>query len=302
MQKIAEFNRQRSSYSSATPIDLINRIATLRNERVLVTKKMFGLNELIYHCIIRDVGKIYIVESDMQLINLPIKMSNLNKSTASTNVIYFNDGTNEYSFNISKSVLYKRFFTSDITHEIDVDIVDNPYKLLKEAIGRRPVMKEVKEKDGFQHIFLPLYSLSKGIKYVPEKSGLNQWNADGRKRNENELYIRIPIEIHRKMPDFFPNRDVPFNLKLPDNTLLSAKVCQDNNKALMSNPNSDLGKWLLRHILDIKPGELVTYEKLSDLGIDSVIIGKIDNANYTIDFTTAGRYESFMEDGVQENE
>ena len=32
------------------------------------------------------------------------------------------------------------------------------------------------------------------------------------------------------------------------------KVCQENDKALMSNPNRDLGKWILRTVPGIPMG------------------------------------------------
>lgn len=132
-----------------------------------------------------------------------------------------------------------------------------------------------------------------GVKNVPEKSGLNQWHASGRPRNPNEIYIPIPAWIHRKFPDFFPNRDVAFELTLPDRNILSAKVCQDGSKALMSNPNMALGKWLLRDVLNLKEGNLLTYEKLQTIGLDAVVVYKIDSEHYDIDFTRTGSYEKF---------
>lgn len=108
---------------------------------------------------------------------------------------------------------------------------------------------------------------------------MNQWNAGGRARDDNEVYIPIPIEIRRKYPDFFPDRDTNFVLELPDGKRLQAKVCQDGGKALMSNPNSDLGEWLLRKVLKKRPGELVTMSDLLRIGIDSVMITKKQNTN-----------------------
>lgn len=64
---------------------------------------------------------------------------------------------------------------------------------------------------------------------------------------------------------------------------MSAKICQDGGKALMSNPNKELGKWLLRDVLHLKEGELLTMEKLNRFGFDSVIITKIDSENFKID-------------------
>jgi hypothetical protein len=46
---------------------------------------------------------------------------------------------------------------------------------------------------------------------VFERSGLNQWNARGRKRNESEVYIPIPKLIHDKFPNFFPGRQQILN-------------------------------------------------------------------------------------------
>jgi hypothetical protein len=127
-----------------------------------------------------------------------------------------------------------------------------------------------------------------------KKSGLNQWNAKGRTRDPNEIYIPIPAWIHQKFPNFFPPRDQAFQLTLPDRTTMSAKVCQDNNKALMSNPNSALGKWLLRDILNFSERELLTYNKLQAIGLDTVVIYKTDNETYDIDFTRIGSYGKFL--------
>ena len=140
-------------------------------------------------------------------------------------------------------------------------------------------------------------------KEVHPRSGLNQWNAKGRKnkrdritpRNVNEIYIPIPAWIHKRFPAFFLSRDMPFNLILPDGTMLEAKVCQDGSKALMSKHNADLGKWLLRKVLNLKEKELLSYEKLQEIGLNSVIIERIDKKTYSIDFRPSGTYEEFIE-------
>ena len=126
-----------------------------------------------------------------------------------------------------------------------------------------------------------------------EKSGLNQWNAGGRKRDYGEIYIPIPIQIHKNFPGYFPDRDTQFNLHVPTGEILNAKVCQENSKALMTNPNNALSDWLLRKVLKIKEGELLTYSKLKTIGIDSVRITKIDNNNFKIDFAKINSYDLF---------
>jgi hypothetical protein len=100
-------------------------------------------------------------------------------------------------------------------------------------------------------VVLPLYSVRRdGTQYVPEKSGINQWNAKGRIRRFGEAYIPIPSIIHQIAPDFFPDRDRMFELVLPNEIKVDAKVCQAGSKALMSNPNRYLCKWLYSLIED----------------------------------------------------
>lgn len=75
---------------------------------------------------------------------------------------------------------------------------------------------------------------------------------------------------------------------------MKAKICQDNGKALMTNPNIALANWLLKDVLQLKERELLTYKKLEIIGIDSVKIEKIDNENYKIYFSKIGSYENFL--------
>lgn len=70
--------------------------------------------------------------------------------------------------------------------------------------------------------------------------------------------------------------------------------CQDNSKALMTNPNKALSDWLLRRVLNLKEGELATIEKLNQLGFDSVIIQKISAGNYKIDKVKLDSYNEFI--------
>lgn len=112
------------------------------------------------------------------------------------------------------------------------------------------------------------------------------------------MYIPIPKIIHKLYPEFFPNRDCPFQLILPDGNSLSAKVCQDGGKALMSNPNSALGEWILRKVLRKPIGEVVTIDDLYTYGIDSIKIVSTHQTNsigepiFKIIFTDAD-YEDY---------
>ena len=295
LEKVAEFNKERHLYvdSFDNPKQLIHKIAEYRNNRIISTCGICSIptNNLIYHCVTRANSVLYLHEEPMHLIDTDnIKLI---KSTGN-NTITFTDGIEEYCFNTSKSTLFKRFNINPI-HTIPVKIFDDPFELLERYLS-----------DEFQTdtsnriidtIYLPLYSYHKKTKerYVPEKSGLNQWNAGGRKRKPNEVYINIPVEIRRYKPNFFPDRDKSFTLNLPNGNFKMAKVCQDNDKALMSNPNEDLGKWILREVLNLPEYELVTYSKLESIGIDTVQLNKYEDDTYEINFKALGTYETYKQ-------
>jgi len=287
LQKVAEFNKDRFLYDNKNEYEIVQIIAELRNKRIDFAQSISSVEQSYYHCILRDKGMFYIFEESMDFIQLD-KIKNIKKKK---NTIVFNDDLHEYSFNLSKSTLFKRFNTSSILDGFEVKILENPLYELKQCFQDKDILSTLKNTVEAT-MYLPLYS--KGKK-VSEKSGLNQWNAAGRVRDPNEIYIPIPKIVHQVVPNFFPPRDTHFNLHLPNNKILTSKVCQDNSKALMSNPNKALGKWLLRDVLHLKEGELLTYDMLRLIGIDSVRIDKIDNENYKINFVAIGSYEEFLE-------
>ncbi|RIY32700.1 hypothetical protein CKF54_04400 [Psittacicella hinzii] len=154
-------------------------------------------------------------------------------------------------------------------------------------------------KNNFDYIILPLYSPRSN--QVELKSGLNQWNAGGRKRELDEVYIPVPSWIHKKKKGFFTYKSQDFktdsfDVKLPSGKVISMRIVQQGGKALMSNPNSYLGEWILRKILDIPRGVIVTKSDLNEIGIDSVILYKHDEFNYSLDFLPLGSYEKFAQE------
>lgn len=299
LQKIAEFNKDRAEYIRLNDDDLVYKIASLRNERIELTKRTHELNELIYHCITRKNGEMTINESKMEKVDInTLKILSRNNSS-----IKFKDKFNEYSFNFSKSVLMKRFQDMEVISIIKIDIIEDPYTILENCISNSLINKKIKDSNTKinNYIILPLYTYNRKTndKEVKEKSGLNQWNANGRIRNINEIYIPVSKRDHKLSPNFFPNRDTEFTLILPNKKVLQAKICQDGEKALMSNPNKALGQWLLRDVLNLKEGQVITYDMLEDLGIDSVRIEKIEELKYKISFAKVGTYEEFIESKIK---
>lgn len=282
-QKVAEFNSDRMSYNNLNDDMLLAKISELRNSRIDFTEKAHGLTRSIYHCVLREEGRFKIFEEPMNKINIQ-NIGNIKRNPGS---VVFDDGISEYSFLLSKSTLTKRFVVKSTSYEFEVPKLENPLEELKSLLNTGCF-----EHDNYpvQTIYLPLYGRDKTV--FP-KSGLNQWNAAGRERDPNEVYIPIPAKIHQKFPTFFPDRDVPFTLKFPDGEEVASSVCQAGRKALMSKSNKKLGKLLLRDGLKLKEGELVSYHKLQSFGIDSVRIDKVSEFIYEINFSKNNSYENF---------
>ncbi len=283
-QKVAEFNKDKFLYEDKSPEKMIRIISSLRNERIIFTEKLYNIKDSLYHCVVRDKDVFKIYEEKISSIDIE-KITEIKKKKSS---ITFHDELHEYSFNISKSTLTKKFITDKFQSTFEVKRLKNPLEELRECL------KSVTYEDSgtiVDTIYLPLYGRDRK---VHEKSGLNQWNASGRTRDINEVYIPIPIKIHKLKKDFFPSKEDSFELVLPNKRVLKSKVCQANSKALMSYSNKELGQWILRDVLQLKEEELLTYEKLQNYGVDSVRIDKLNNGKYEINFASVGKYEEFI--------
>lgn len=295
-EKIAEFNSISNYLKKFQGEDLAFEVAKARNDRIELGQRLYAIKDGCYHVIGRVPGGLTIFNSDYPLVNLQ-GITNV-KDTGKS--LQFSDSENFYSYNYSKSTLFKEFKVTSDKKDIAVSIIQDPYEVLRKLIDSDNYEGKINDIFGLHHIIANKGSattkrLVLGVNYVilplfstinhdvPPKSGLNQWNAGGRARDANEVYIPIPAKINSSYPTFFPERDVSFTLHLPDGSSMSAKPCQQNRKALMSNPNTDLGKWILRDVLQLKEGELATMDLLNRMGFDSVIIYKDSDTDYRID-------------------
>ena len=317
-QKVAEFGKLKKNYSELTGIELVKKISEYRNERIRVTKKLHGIREMIYHVVKRVPNMMQILECAFD--DIDIDAIELISDRGNDNNTYFTDGKHTYHFSISKNTLYMIFNDLQLLDSFEVGIMDDPYMFLlsltKQVVPGKKSVDYTMGNDTIQRyrdkytekvmskptLCLPLYSRrgTEKEKFVAEKSGLNQWNAAGRARDVNELYIPYQAVDRQRNISFFPPRDTSFTLHLPDGTEISAKVCQEadkNNprigKAIMSNPNKVLGKWLLRDVFELEEGTIVTYEMLELFGVDSVIFTKNGELDYSMDFAEIGTYENF---------
>lgn len=316
-QKVAEFNRLRPEYANLSGIELVKKISECRNERIRIAKNLHDITEMFYHVVKRIPHGMQIYELTFDLIDIDNIVLDEDKTTE--NNIYFSDGKHTYHFSKPKSTLFMIFDDMKLMDAFDVEILEDPFatlKLLDKFIHLQ--MQEQTVERQRPKLCLRLYAVKPdGTKYVPEKSGLNQWNADGRARDANELYIAYLKADRERDLQFFPPRDTTFTLVLPDDTEMDAKVCQSAyqkikdedyeqlsdkekaeqnaktqvGKAIMSNPNKALGKWLLRDVFGLPEGTLVTYDMLRVFDIDSVMFTRINDRKYKIDFCTLGTYE-----------
>ena len=276
-QKIAEFDKKRDYADTGDTHEDAVRVSELRNERLEFSRDAYAIEDFLYHYVIRHEGSLSIHECSMDSVNL----DRIKITRETPKGFDFTDGKNRFRYSRAKSTIYECFDTERPLYSFDVEFIENPIDAILQMYSGEVHLDSVKEEPV---LVLPLFS-TRGRVHVPEKSGLNQWNAGGRARSYDEVYIPYPKEYRDISVGFFPARDTPFDLGLPNGETISAKVCQDDGKAIMSNPNRDLGNWLLRDVLKLEPGEIVTLDMLDNLGINAVMFTKHADGKYSIDFT-----------------
>ncbi len=330
IEKVAEFttDAKNGEFAGLPPEAIAAVVSSLRNARLQSDAAEVGVNlgDSFYHCVLRVPGGALLHEEEMTLVDLEkIKPLGKNGKTLGrfaledNDHIRFSDGVKEYTFNRSKNTLMQRFrsetgFTSAM---IDLTIQENIWALLMsgeiedfiEVADSTSATGPVEEPE---YVVLPLYSTQSSIlKNVPAKSGINQWNAGGRKRSFGEAYIPIPRIVHKLKPGFFPERDQKFKLSLPSGEIVSAKVCQQGSKALMSDPNHALCNWLFATLdgsYSYAESRLAkkmpyTYNDLTKIGKDSVVVRRVRGEGYRfeLEFAPIGSYEEFVRKAEDED-
>lgn len=303
-QKVAEFNKLAPLELTPLVIEkdyrtLVQKVSEFRNNRIEVDKRQYGTTSNIYHNVTRDNNVMNILETSYDLIQL----DSINLTSQNGKTFSFTDGTSNYKFYSSKSVLLQEFDASEqnIITSIPITQYDDPFELLREI-----KLPEFGVDSNKEVIFLPLYS-DRSYE-VQLKSGFNAWNGaskskgSGILRPDFEAYLPIPKWIHQTFPNFFGfnalnklERDMssPFTLHFPDDKQATAIITQDEGKSLQTNPQSFLGEWVLRDVLGLKARELLTIERLYELGVDSLRITKIDNFNFKIELAETYAFEKW---------
>lgn len=319
-QKVAEFNKASNLIKYGDPENVIRQVAELRNERLLLDKRLHNTNKDVYHFITRDDGVMNIVEGEYRLIDL----DSIELTKYSDKSYEFKDQYHNYRFNKSKSTLFKKFDASEteVIEKISIEQLNDPFELLEklhvDGMSLQQSLDLLKQKESStkkskESIYLPLYQDKKEGRIVTASSGVNMRHGKPKAigsntpRPEFEIEVRISTWIHRVFPGFFgidafnPEEIATsnFNLILPDGRKLAGRIKQDNGKSLQTNPQGALGEWILKDVLGLENREVVTMELLEKLGIDSLKITKVDDNNFKITVAETFAYEKFKLDNQQ---
>lgn len=264
LEKVAEFKYDSLTISQCpSNFDKAVKVSTLRNQRLIVAMRSESLNNLLYILILRLKKEIFFYEHSYELINTN-KIIIINSNEKS---IKFTDGSNIYSYKYSNSTLYQEF-SIEKSKIKEIYIIEKTYS-----------SKELEDKLISKNEISLLFS-----DILKPASGLNQGHAKGRKRDPDEIYIPIKSTIHKQFPYFFPRNkqdlDMPFTLMLTNKKFVNCKICQSNRKALMSNPNKELGKHILRELLKIPKEQVCTMEHIEKSGYTGLKVIKNNNIYY----------------------
>lgn len=186
--------------------------------------------------------------------------------------------------------------------------------LLTEAV-------EVIEEEPEEYVVFPLFRLDKwgdtDAGEVDKKSGLNvrlgksKNKGSNTPRPENEVEIRIPDarEFHEEHPyffgtsssgegvsklvrqngkwkPFFDKDERTFKLTLTQSGVeMDAIITGDGNKQIMSKTSQKiLGGWILSQVFQLAPYEMLTRDKLDELGLDGIKLIKLDEGHIGMEF------------------
>ena len=182
----------------------------------------------------------------------------------------------------------EEYFQSFISSSIycNHDEVEDAVKI----VSKKRFLKEMEkvvlgDKEGPEGSIVVLSLLSTRTGDVQKTAGLNWGQRDG--REPNQAYIAIPRNIGKT--EFFPPKKQVFSLMTDDGFVLQC-VVQGNKEddpvpkqLTTTNNNSEIGRYFRRR-LGVKEGAPVTKEDLEKYGRDHVVIHKIGDGTYYMDF------------------
>lgn len=315
-QKVAEFNKLAPEViapliKNGTSEQVIRKVSELRNERIMLDKRLYKTDREVYHFITRDDNVMNIIETPYELIDID-SLELISDGKTYT----FRDKLHNYKFYTSKSVLLEEFDASEgeIIEQIPIQQFEDPFELIRMI----DIPKENTEVI-YEEIILPLYQDTKPDPFVSSCSGINIRHSKPKNKNSNtprpeyEIEVRVSTWIHHIYPKFFginafddneiKDKNInDFDLILPDGRVLRGRIKQAKGKSLQTDPQGALGEWILKDVLGLKNREVVTMDYMNELGIDSLRVIKLNDKQFRITVAETGAYEKFKLDNKQKIE
>ncbi|HPO61051.1 MAG TPA: hypothetical protein PLN45_05825 [Exilispira sp.] len=126
LEKVAEFNTLSRNITNINDYnDKVIKISEIRNDRISMAKRLYQIDNAIYHIVARRENQLILFDDSYDLINVDA----INRIIDTPKSLSFFDNQNEYSYNYSKSTLFKRFTIPNDPYIIPVNIIEDPYSL-----------------------------------------------------------------------------------------------------------------------------------------------------------------------------
>src|SRR5690606_35244938 len=161
-EKVAEFNSLSRVLSDFQGKDLAHKLAEFRNERIDLANRLYNIESSLYHIVARKDSELVLFETDYDKIDI----KNIHSVKQNNASLQFEDGKNLYSFNYSKSTLFRKFYIPQNAFKLPIEILEDPYTLLLELFEDK-VLQPATDKlsRGVNYVILPLYGIKKNQKF-----------------------------------------------------------------------------------------------------------------------------------------
>ena len=108
VEKVAEFNSISNDLKNYQNYDLAYQVSKARNDRVSLGQRLYAISDGCYHIVGRKQNGLTVFNTPYPFIDL----NNIHKVKDTGHSLQFEDGKDFYSYNYSKSTLFKRFIVS----------------------------------------------------------------------------------------------------------------------------------------------------------------------------------------------
>lgn len=115
-------------------------------------------------------------------------------------------------------------------------------------------------------------------------------SSTGKERDKNEAYLQLTPDVYKT--DFFPPKGIYFIVNTDDNEeLIFNRAQKEEGTALQTPENNTIIGLYLRRRLGLTKDSKITKESIEDYGRDYILIRKISNKHYFLDFSNKGGAE-----------